>query len=184
MTVNLTRNHAIMIGVLVAAIGLGVWALSRDTRNPEWLRDKYGITNAFTERVDTPDGTVTASLIPVTLANGTTAYLVVPQRGNDQLYLKDGNHLVPVESTDRALDRERFVSSGPVIVERPKTSGQETAVTTKKKRSTKDEVLIVAGGAGAGAAVGGVAGGGKGAAIGAVSGGVAGLIYDIATRGK
>jgi uncharacterized protein YcfJ len=55
---------------------------------------------------------------------------------------------------------------------------------TKNKRSIQKEVLIVGGSAGAGAAIGAVAGGKKGAAIGAVSGGVAGLIYDLATRNK
>ena len=53
-----------------------------------------------------------------------------------------------------------------------------------KKRSWEKEVLIVGGSAGAGAAIGAVAGGKKGATIGAVSGGVAGLVYDLATRNK
>ena len=51
-------------------------------------------------------------------------------------------------------------------------------------RSTGKSVAIVAGSAGAGAAIGALAGGGKGAAIGAVSGGVAGFIYDRITANK
>ncbi|MFB3902462.1 MAG: hypothetical protein ACE15E_03355 [Acidobacteriota bacterium] len=208
MTINLTRNHAIIIGVLVAVLVLGVWVLSRDTRDPEWLRDKYGINNAFTQKIDTPDGTVTASLVPVNLADGRTAYLVVPQKGDEPLYLKDENGLAPresgsrlmprgpplylkdenglapVQTTDQSIDKERFVRSRPVIVERPVTRSESTRVEPKKRRSTRDEVLIVAGGAGTGAAVGGLAGGKKGAAIGAISGGVAGLVYDLATRNK
>jgi hypothetical protein len=46
------------------------------------------------------------------------------------------------------------------------------------RRSTGKSVAIVAGSAGAGAAIGALAGGGKGAAIGALSGGAAGFIYD------
>lgn len=185
MTINLTRSHAIVIGVLVAVLVLGVWALSRNSRDPEWLKDKYGITNAFTDRVDTPDGTVTASLIPVNLADGKTGYLVIPQKGRDQLYLKDDNGVATVQTTDQNIDKDRFVRSRPVIVEKPTTTrSRTTAVEPKRRRSTKNEVLIVAGGAGAGAAVGGLAGGKKGAAIGAVSGGVAGLVYDLATRNK
>ena len=46
------------------------------------------------------------------------------------------------------------------------------------QRSTAKSTAIVAGSAGAGAAIGALAGGGKGAAIGAISGGVAGFIYD------
>lgn len=51
-----------------------------------------------------------------------------------------------------------------------------------RRRSLLKEILIVGGSAGAGTAIGAVAGGKKGAAIGAVSGGVAGLVYDLATR--
>jgi hypothetical protein len=181
MTAKLTRTHAIFAGVLVAVLALGIWALSRDTRNPEWLRDKYGVSDAFTQEVDTPDGTVTASLVPVNLTDGRTAYLVIPQRGGDRLYLKDDNGVAPVETTDQVIDKDRFVRSRPVIIEKPVTT---TRVAPEKRRSTRDEVLIVAGGAGAGAAVGGVAGGKKGAAVGAISGGVAGLVYDLATRNK
>ncbi len=57
-------------------------------------------------------------------------------------------------------------------------------VRPRRHRSLEREVLIVGGSAGAGAAIGGLAGGGKGAAIGALTGGAAGLIYDLATRNR
>jgi hypothetical protein len=53
-----------------------------------------------------------------------------------------------------------------------------------QRRSTGKSVAIVAGSAGAGAAIGALAGGGKGAAIGAASGGTAGFIYDRMTANK
>jgi hypothetical protein len=52
------------------------------------------------------------------------------------------------------------------------------------RRSTRASVGIVAGGAGAGAAIGALAGGGKGAGIGALTGGAAGFIYDRMTHNK
>ena len=54
----------------------------------------------------------------------------------------------------------------------------------RKKRSTGKSVAIVAGSAGAGAALGGLIGGGKGAGIGALSGGAAGFIYDRLTHNR
>lgn len=52
------------------------------------------------------------------------------------------------------------------------------------RRSTEHSALIVAGSAGTGALIGGIAAGGKGAAIGALAGGAGGFIYDRMTANK
>jgi hypothetical protein len=68
----------------------------------------------------------------------------------------------------------RSASSTPVVQSEP----------VRQRRSTKKSVLIVAGSAGTGAAIGALAGGGKGAAIGALAGGAGGLLYDRLTANK
>jgi hypothetical protein len=85
-----------------------------------------------------------------------------------------------------AVNRTRLVQPRTVYVSNPAPvrSAAPATVEREKKRSVAKEALIIGGSAGAGAAVGAVAGGKKGAAIGAISGGVAGLIYDLATRNK
>ena len=61
---------------------------------------------------------------------------------------------------------------------------QDRDYVVRKKRSTGKSVAIVAGSAGAGAALGALVGGGKGAGIGALSGGAAGFIYDRLTHNR
>jgi hypothetical protein len=61
---------------------------------------------------------------------------------------------------------------------------EREVVRTRRGRSTGKSVAIVAGSAGAGAAIGALAGGGKGAAIGALSGGAAGFVYDRLTHNR
>jgi hypothetical protein len=61
---------------------------------------------------------------------------------------------------------------------------EREVVVRKRGRSTGKSVAIVAGSAGAGAAIGALAGGGKGAGIGALSGGAAGFIYDRLTHNR
>jgi uncharacterized protein YcfJ len=112
-----------------------------------------------------------------TLASGlytstTSAFNPLTESG-----LAPANSLVSAQSVRSApVVRTRYVAPNNVTT--------RTVSETQSKRSLKKSALIVGGSAGAGAAIGAVAGGGKGAAIGAVSGGVAGLVYDLATRNK
>jgi hypothetical protein len=110
--------------------------------------------------------------------------LVIPHQpiGDHQVYMRDGITITPLELSDPKVSKQQFVQSKPRIVER--RAAPAATAPQKKKRSLEKEVLIVGGSAGAGAAIGAVAGGGKGAGIGALSGGVAGLVYDLATRNK
>jgi hypothetical protein len=79
--------------------------------------------------------------------------------------------------------RSELVSSDSVVRDNGyTTSTRREYVTTHAGRSKGKSVAIVAGSAGAGAAIGALAGGGKGAGIGALAGGGAGFIYDRLTH--
>ncbi len=145
---------------------------------PEKIEQQYGVS-AHTDAVSTPEGTISGTVVPVTLADGRKAQLFIPQeRRNDPhgVYLRDDEGLHPVRLRENATRDE--IRSAPAVVE--KRSEPPHA----QKRSWEKDALIIGGSAGAGTAIGAVAGGKKGAAIGATAGGVGGLIYDLATRGK
>jgi uncharacterized protein YcfJ len=117
--------------------------------------------------------------VPVTLADGRQAQLVIPVQTRNEphtLYLRDTNGIYPVQVADR--------TSRDQIVQSPRVVARQAEPAHSHKRSFEKEALIVGGGAGAGALIGGLAKGGKGAAVGAAAGGVGGLIYDLATRNK
>jgi len=150
------------------------------------IEQRYGLSGAYNDRFVEGDTAMEATIVPVTLSDGRTAQLVIPrtQSTAHRVYLKEGGELYPVALQNPRVTREEFIRSEPRIVERRPVEQPRRAVESKKKRSLEKELLIIGGSAGAGAAIGAVAGGKKGAAVGALSGGVAGLIYDLATRNK
>ena len=83
-----------------------------------------------------------------------------------------------------ANDQTRYRTYSRPRVVRQYVQQDRDYVVRRNKRSTGKSVAIVAGSAGAGAAVGALAGGGKGAAIGGLTGGAAGFIYDRLTHNR
>jgi len=144
---------------------------------PEQLQQQYGIADAYSGQVTTPDGSLRGTLVPVTLPDGRKAQLIIPdRRGNDphSIYLSDDQGVHPI-AMQPAATREQLASS-PMVVTR------QVEPAHPRQRSWEKELLIIGGSAGAGTAVGALTGGKKGAGIGAAAGGVGGLIYDLATR--
>ena len=81
----------------------------------------------------------------------------------------------------RTYNRPRVVRTNYVSERAP---ARDVVVRSRRGRSTAKSLAIVGGSAGAGAAIGALAGGGKGAGIGALSGGAAGFIYDRLTHNR
>jgi hypothetical protein len=172
--------YACAVGLTLAGVCV-LSACARDTQamTPERVEQQYGVAGAYTDTVPTPDGSIQSTVVPVTLADGRKAQLVIPTRqSNDPhgMYMRDADGLHPVEVGERA--NRDAVRRAPAVVEtRPERPHA-------RKRSWEKEALIIGGSAGAGTLIGAAAGGKKGAAVGATAGGIGGLIYDMATRDK
>jgi hypothetical protein len=171
-----------MIALALALLGatLGT-ACTRDAQamDAQQIERQYGVSGGYTDTVATSDGPVRGTLVPITLANGRPGQLFIPQRqrpGSHSVYVRDDQGLHPVQLSDN-VRRDELVRSPGVVDRRPEPPHAN-------KRSWEKEALIIGGSAGAGTAIGALAGGKKGAGIGAAAGGVGGLIFDLVTREK
>ena len=173
------RIATLTLGLVAAAALAGC---SRDIQaadQPNNIERQYGVAGASTETISTPNGSMKGTLVPVTLADGRTAQLFIPGARAQEphtVYLRDNDGLHPVQMKEN-VTREQVVRA-PAIVERRAEPAHA------KKRSWEKEALIIGGSAGAGTAIGAIAGGKNGAGIGAAAGGVGGLLYDLMTRDK
>src|SRR3989442_7127756 len=108
---------AISLGAVIAA-GVVNATCSRSAQaiTPEQLQQQYGITDAYSGQVATPEGSIGGTLVPVTLPDGRKAELVIPdQRANAPhpvlLHDDQGLHPIAVQPT---ANREQ-VAAAPVV---------------------------------------------------------------------
>jgi hypothetical protein len=165
--------------VIFGAAGFAGCSKDVQAMDADQIEQQYGVGGARPETITTADGPIRGTLVPITLASGHQGQLFIPQkqaREPHAVYVRDEQGLHPVELKDN-VTRDQLAQS-PAIVE----TRAEPA--HSNKRSWEKEALIIGGSAGAGTAIGAMAGGKKGAGIGATAGGVGGLIYDLMTRDK
>jgi hypothetical protein len=170
---------ALALAALAASTLTTACARDAQAMDAQQIEQQYGVSGAHPETVTTADGAIHGTLVPITLANGRQGQLFIPQKQAHEphaVYLRDEQGLHPVQLKDNV--RRDELTQAPAIVE----TRAEPA--HSNKRSWEKEALIIGGSAGAGTAIGAVAGGKKGAGVGAAAGGVGGLIYDLITRDK
>ena len=179
-------NKSIAVLALIAALGIAACTKVSADSDPKAIEQRYGLSGGYVDQIDTENGKVEATIIPTTLDDGRRVQLIIPHEriGDHQVYMRDGITITPMELSDPNMSKQQFVQSKPRVVDRRPLAAPAQSSAQPKKRSLGKEVLIVGGSAGAGAAIGGLAGGGKGAGIGALTGGAAGLVYDLMTRNK
>jgi hypothetical protein len=175
-------NTKVMAACALAALSAaGITACTQDAQamDAQQIEKQYGVSGAYPETITTTDGPLKGTLVPITLANGHQGHLFIPQRQATDLqtvYLRDEEGLHPVRLGDN-VTRDELTRSPGIMQTRP-------APPRANQRSWEKEALIIGGSAGAGTAIGALAGGKKGAGVGTAAGGVGGLIYDLATRNK
>jgi uncharacterized membrane-anchored protein len=175
-------NMKLIAAVALAALSAaGTTACTQDAQamDAQQIEKQYGVSGAYAETITTSDGPLKGTLVPITLANGRQGHLFIPQRQANDLqtvYLRDEQGLHPVRLGDN-VSRDELIRSPGIVQTRPELQ-------RANKRSWEKDALIIGGSAGAGTAIGAIAGGKKGAGVGAAAGGVGGLIFDLATRNK
>lgn len=165
------KSQPILIVALIGAVAFGLWQWQKNEPPAYW---EWNGPHAYSDPYQ-------PAAVPVTLPDGRKAYLMVQPTSESY---PGAVHPAVYRSPAPVTSQERVVYTSSPVVERQVIRETRSPVPEQRGRSWEREVLIVAGSAGAGTAIGAIAGGKKGAAVGAVSGGVAGLVYDLATRNK
>lgn len=95
MTLRIVRLESLLVAVSAIAVMAVTSACSRDVQalSPQQIEQQYGVSGAYTDTLVTTDGSMKATVVPVTLADGRRAHLVIPAQRRDEahaLYLRRG----------------------------------------------------------------------------------------------
>src|SRR2546425_9535192 len=107
-------------GLLFAAAFASACGERTQAMTPDSLQQQYGITGSYTGSIQTPDGTLRGTIVPVTLADGRGAQLIIPAQRNEAhtMYVRDADGFHPVLLQDNVTREQLVQSSQPVVVGR------------------------------------------------------------------
>ena len=73
---------ALALALLAVLAGGLTTACSKDLQamDAQQIEQRYGVSGAYPETINTPDGPMKGMTVPVTLANGRQGHLFIPQR--------------------------------------------------------------------------------------------------------
>src|SRR4030095_13438235 len=114
-----TRNVVWLAAALLLAGVVAGCAAEAKVLDPHQIEQQYGVSGAYTGTIATPNGSMQGTIIPITLADGRTAQLVIPRRQASDVrsvYLVDNDGLYPVQLKEHASRQELI--DAPRIVPR------------------------------------------------------------------
>src|SRR4030095_15288767 len=103
-----TRNVVWLAAALLLAGVVAGCAAEAKVLDPHQIEQQYGVSGAYTGTIATPNGSMQGTIIPITLADGRSAQLVIPQRQASDVrsvYLVDNDGLHPVQRKENASGR-------------------------------------------------------------------------------
>ena len=137
-----TRKIAWLASALMIAAVVSGCAAEAKALDPNQIEKQYGVSGAYTGSIATPNGPMQGTIIPITLADGRMAQLVIPRRQASDVrsvYLVDNEGLHPVQLKEHTSRQE--VIAAPAIVQR--RAGR------RSRHGLVEEALVIGGSAGA-----------------------------------
>src|SRR5205823_8677370 len=106
MTLRTARPSSLLAAASAVALTTITAGCSRDVQamSPQQIEQQYGVSGAYTDTLVTTDGSLKATVVPVTLADGRRAQLIIPAQRRDEphtIYLRDADGIHPVQLADR-----------------------------------------------------------------------------------